>query len=78
MMQHHALTKMVCVMMHNFCREDCIQKVIMVIQSSEQKFEGATLKCCNWNSPQDTVQYQKRTDKSLDNGLKGSMIVIKI
>jgi hypothetical protein len=70
--------EMTFIMMHDFCREDCIQKVIMVIQSSEQKFEGATFRCCNWNSQQDTVQHQKRTDKSLDNGLKGSMIVIKI
>jgi hypothetical protein len=84
MMQHHALTRMVCVMMHDFCRENCIPKVIIVIhlfslsKIIRAKIEGAALRCCNQNNQQYKVQHQERIDRSLDDGLKGLMIIIKV
>jgi hypothetical protein len=40
--------------------------------------EGATFKCCNQNSQQYKVQHQERIDESLNNGLKGLLILINV
>jgi hypothetical protein len=76
---------MVYVMMHDFCRENSIPKsnychkyVLIYPKSSEQGFEGATFRCCNQNNQQYKVQHQEKIDESLDDGLKGLMITIKV
>jgi hypothetical protein len=70
--------------MHDFCRENCIQKVIIVINLFNlskiiwAKIEGATFRCCNQNSQQYKVQHQERIDESLNDGLKGLLTIIKV
>jgi hypothetical protein len=75
---------MIYVMMHDFCWKNCIQKVIIVInifnlsKIVRAKIEGATFRCCNQNSQRYKVQHQERIDRSMDDGLKGLMIIIKV
>jgi hypothetical protein len=82
MVQHHALTKMVFVMMHDFCRGNGIPKsnycLSFFLKSSEQKSKVQIFGCCNQNSQQDKVQHQERIDRSLYGELKDLMIIIKV
>jgi hypothetical protein len=77
-------SKMMYVMIHDFCRESCIQKVIMVIHLFSlskiiwARIEGTTFRCCNQNSPWYKVQHQERIDGLLNDGLKGLLTVIKV
>jgi hypothetical protein len=84
MMQHHALTKDGMYYDAWLLPGELYSKAVIVINLFNlskiiwAKMEGATFKCCNQNSQQYKVQHQERIDESLNNGLKGLLILINV